>query len=196
MDFLRKVLDGIGRPDPPSAKGAAHSKTDLAHRAAAETACTDRVGSLDVARAQPLELGSLPPSRPTPGAPPSPTDQALVTVAGSAKAILILGGAGTGKTTFLCALQIDASRKQVFLAPTGVAALNLGGQTLHSFFGIPAQIINHDEIRIRAPQRKLFRNISRMVIDEISMVRADLLDVVDRTLRNADNRMHHSEACR
>ena len=115
----------------------------------------------------------------------SQSRRTVALVGGSAKAILIVGGAGTGKTTFLHALQKDSGKKQVFLAPTGVAALHLGGQTLHSFFGIPPRIINHDEIRIRARQRKLFRNIDRMVIDEISMVRADLLDVVDRTLRIA-----------
>ncbi len=111
------------------------------------------------------------------------TDRAFELVNGPAAAIMILGGAGTGKTTFLYALQKDRHKKQVFLAPTGVAALHLGGQTLHSFFSIPPRIINHDEIRVRARQRKLFRSIERMVIDEISMVRADLLDVVDRTLR-------------
>lgn len=51
--------------------------------------------------------------------------------------VMILGGAGTGKTTFLRELQKDRGKQQVFLAPTGVAALNLGGQTTHSFFGIP-----------------------------------------------------------
>jgi hypothetical protein len=119
-----------------------------------------------------------------PDSPGSPaTDRAFELLNGPAAAIMILGGAGTGKTTFLYALQKDRRKKQVFLAPTGVAALHLGGQTLHSFFSIPPRIINHDEIRIRARQRKLFRSIERMVIDEISMVRADLLDVVDRTLR-------------
>jgi ATP-dependent DNA helicase PIF1 len=94
-------------------------------------------------------------------------------------------GAGTGKTTFLQRLQKGERRKQVFLAPTGVAALQLGGQTIHSFFAIPPRIVNHDEIHLRARQRKLIRNLDRIIIDEISMVRADLLDVVDRTLRIA-----------
>src|ERR1700691_3555915 len=73
----------------------------------------------------------------------SATDRAFELVNGSGAAIMILGGAGTGKTTFLYALQKDRHKKQVFLAPTGVAALHLGGQTVHSFFGIPPRIINH-----------------------------------------------------
>src|SRR6202171_2296348 len=115
----------------------------------------------------------------------SPADRALSLANGSARTILLLGGAGTGKTTFLHTLQKDQSKRQVFLAPTGVAALRLRGQTIHSFFGIPPRIINHDEIRLSAHKRRLFRGIDRVVIDEISMVRADLLDVVDRTLRIA-----------
>lgn len=115
----------------------------------------------------------------------TPADRALALANGSSKAILVLGGAGTGKTTFLHALQRDEGKRQVFLAPTGVAALRLRGQTIHSFFGIPPQIINQDEIEVNVRQRRLFRGIDRMVIDEISMVRADLLDVVDRTLRIA-----------
>ena len=97
----------------------------------------------------------------------------------------MLGGAGTGKTTFLHELQKDQGNRQVFLAPTGVAALRLRGQTIHSFFGIPPQIVNQDEIEVNVYQRRLFRSLERVVIDEISMVRADLLDVVDRTLRIA-----------
>lgn len=115
----------------------------------------------------------------------SPFDRALKVVKSDASMVMILGGAGTGKTTFLHALQKDRSQKQVFLAPTGVAALHLGGQTLHSFFGIPPQIINPDEIQIRGRRRKLFRQIQRLVIDEVSMVRADLLDAADRILRVA-----------
>src|SRR5437588_8175746 len=97
--------------------------------------------------------------------------------------VMALGGAGTGKTTFLHELRRRGDRPQVFLAPTGVAALQLGGQTIHSFFGIPPRILDPDDVRPRGRSRKLMKKIERLVIDEVSMVRCDLLDVVDRCLR-------------
>ncbi len=71
------------------------------------------------------------------------------------------------------------------LAPTGVAALQAGGQTIHSFFGIPPRLMNPDEVKPRAQVRRLLKKLDRVVIDEISMVRADLLDAVDISLRIA-----------
>ena len=97
--------------------------------------------------------------------------------------VMALGGAGTGKTTFLHELRRRGGKHQVFLAPTGVAALELGGQTIHSFFGIPPRILNPDDVKPRGRSRKLMKKIERLVIDEVSMVRCDLLDVVDRCLR-------------
>jgi ATP-dependent DNA helicase PIF1 len=185
VDFLRKMLDRLGKPGPQSRQETAFLREDLACAPSGTPRRTQEGSSRDVGRIERNAITNpkVPPKPNTTTS--SPTDRAAALVGGSAKAILILGGAGTGKTTFLYALQKDQSRKQVFLAPTGVAALHLRGQTLHSFFGIPPRIINHDEISIRTRQRKLFRNIDRLVIDEISMVRADLLDVVDRTLRMA-----------
>jgi ATP-dependent exoDNAse (exonuclease V) alpha subunit len=71
----------------------------------------------------------------------------------------------------------------VVVAPTGIAALNAGGQTIHKFFGIPPRIVNLDDIKPRHRLGSILRRIDIIVIDEISMVRADLLDVVDKTLR-------------
>lgn len=68
------------------------------------------------------------------------------------------------------------------LAPTGVAALNVGGQTIHSFFGFPPKFITTKDIR-KHRNRKLYQNIDLLVIDEISMVRADMLDNIDYFLR-------------
>ncbi|MFK8252123.1 ATP-dependent DNA helicase [Ancylobacter terrae] len=98
---------------------------------------------------------------------------------------LVLGGAGTGKTSFLHALRKAGGTKQAFLAPTGVAALQLGGQTIHSFFGLPPRLLNPEDVKPRAQRRTVLKKLERLVIDEISMVRADVLDAVDRCLRIA-----------
>lgn len=102
-----------------------------------------------------------------------------------ARVLMVLGGAGTGKTTFLRQLRREPRGRQVFLAPTGVAALQVSGQTIHSFFGIPPRLLNPDEVKPRAQVRRLIKKLDRVVIDEISMVRADLLDAVDLSLRIA-----------
>lgn len=99
--------------------------------------------------------------------------------------VMVLGGAGTGKTTFLHALRRSGGTKQAFLAPTGVAALQLGGQTIHSFFGLPPRLIDPAEAKPRAQRKAVLKKLERLVIDEISMVRADVLDSIDRCLRVA-----------
>lgn len=100
----------------------------------------------------------------------------------AAPAVLLHGRAGTGKTTLIHSLKSEGLR-YVVVAPTGVAALNAGGQTIHKFFGIPPRIVNLDEIKPRNRLGSILRRIDLIVIDEISMVRSDLLDVVDQTLR-------------
>jgi ATP-dependent DNA helicase PIF1 len=129
---------------------------------------------------------------PAAGSPSEPDmttfDIAFRRIAATEPLVMVLGGAGTGKTTFLHELRRRGGARQVFLAPTGVAALQLGGQTIHSFFGIPPRILNPDEVKPSARSRKLLGKIDRLVIDEVSMVRCDLLDVVDRCLRIARNR--------
>ncbi|MGQ3673024.1 ATP-dependent DNA helicase [Xanthobacter sp. TB0136] len=111
--------------------------------------------------------------------------RALAAIRARAPLLMVLGGAGTGKTTFLQNLKRRGGGRQVFLAPTGVAALQVGGQTIHSFFGIPPRLMNPDEVRPRVQVRRLLKKLDRVVIDEISMVRADLLDAVDISLRIA-----------
>jgi ATP-dependent exoDNAse (exonuclease V) alpha subunit len=96
--------------------------------------------------------------------------------------VLLHGRAGTGKTTLIHSLKKEGFR-HVVVAPTGIAALNAGGQTVHKFFGIPPRIVNLDDIKPRHRLGSILRRIDIIVIDEISMVRADLLDVVDKTLR-------------
>ena len=99
----------------------------------------------------------------------------------------ITGRAGTGKSTLLQLFRNTTQKKVVVLAPTGVAALNVKGQTIHSFFGLPPRLFNPKEIK-KKKDRRLFKNMETLVIDEISMVRADILDAIDISLRvNRDN---------
>ncbi len=97
--------------------------------------------------------------------------------------LFLTGRAGTGKSTLLTYFREHTHKKHVVLAPTGVAALNVKGQTIHSFFGFHPAIQLHLVQRANKQALALFRTIETIVIDEISMVRADLLDCIDRALR-------------
>ncbi len=105
--------------------------------------------------------------------------------------VFLTGKAGTGKTTFLHALKADCPKRMIVTAPTGVAAINAGGVTLHSFFQLPFGpfVPGGDSERQTAAQRltrqkrDIIRSLDLLVIDEISMVRGDLLDAVDFVLR-------------
>jgi len=110
--------------------------------------------------------------------------------------IFLTGKAGTGKTTFLHRLKSTLSKRMIVTAPTGVAAINAGGVTLHSFFQIPfGPYIPGSDIERQLEQRRfskekigIFKRLDLLVIDEISMVRADLLDSVDAVLRRYKQR--------
>jgi len=99
--------------------------------------------------------------------------------------LFITGKAGTGKSTLLAHFKQKSKKKVVVLAPTGVAALNVGGATLHSFFRLPPRPIHLDEVKaLRSKKRlKLYQSIDTIIIDEVSMVRADMMDVIDRFMR-------------
>ncbi|BDI24166.1 ATP-dependent RecD-like DNA helicase [Herbiconiux sp. L3-i23] len=99
--------------------------------------------------------------------------------------VLVTGRAGTGKSTLLNHLSWHSSKQLVICAPTGVAALNVGGQTIHSLFKLPIGVIADRELEQDADLRKLLGAVELLVIDEVSMVNADLLDAVDRALRQA-----------
>ena len=111
------------------------------------------------------------------------------------RSVFLTGKAGTGKSTFLKYICANTKKKHVVLAPTGIAAVNVGGQTMHSFFKIPFKpllpddpdIANTSRLRktLRYPKEKvkLIRELELIIIDEISMVRADIIDFVDRVLR-------------
>ncbi|MEM8527176.1 MAG: DEAD/DEAH box helicase [Bacteroidota bacterium] len=96
--------------------------------------------------------------------------------------IFITGRAGTGKSTLLQLFRNTTRKKAVVLAPTGVAALNVQGQTIHSFFKFPAKLLTPKDIKKRR-DRRLYQRMEILIIDEISMVRADLLDNIDLFLR-------------
>ena len=106
--------------------------------------------------------------------------------------IFVTGRAGTGKSTLLNHLSWHTSKQVVICAPTGVAALNVGGQTIHSLFRLPIGVIADHEIEQTRELRKLLGTLDTIVIDEVSMVNADLLDAVDRSLRQARQRPHEA----
>jgi ATP-dependent DNA helicase PIF1 len=99
--------------------------------------------------------------------------------------IFVTGRAGTGKSTLLNHLSWNTSKQVVIAAPTGVAALNVGGQTIHSLFRLPIGVIADHTIDQVPELRKLLNTIDTLVIDEVSMVNADLVDAIDRSLRQA-----------
>lgn len=121
--------------------------------------------------------------------------------------IFLTGKAGTGKTTFLKFIRENTYKKTAVTAPTGVAAINAGGVTLHSLFQLPLgpyiptrsnagfenatnETMLFRNIRFSSERRELIRELELLIIDEVSMVRADMLDAVDAVLRHFRNRLH------
>jgi len=96
--------------------------------------------------------------------------------------LLVSGNAGTGKSTLIRYLRAVLKRRLVVAAPTGVAALNVGGVTVHSFFHLPPKIHSDEDIKL-VYDRRLYQKLELLVIDECSMLRCDLLDSVDKFLR-------------
>ena len=110
------------------------------------------------------------------------------------RSLFLTGKAGTGKSTFLRYVADHTKKKHVILAPTGIAAINAGGSTLHSFFRLPFHpLLPNDSryswrhiketLKYTSAQRKLIREVELIIIDEISMVRADIIDFIDKILR-------------
>ncbi|HYK45713.1 MAG TPA: helix-turn-helix domain-containing protein [Parafilimonas sp.] len=132
---------------------------------------------------------------------------ALALVTESRRNIFLTGKAGTGKTTFLKYVREHCQKQIAVVAPTGVAAINAGGATIHSFFQLPLspfipeargftenKVMNKHSLlgrmRINKEKRKIFQQLELLVIDEISMVRADTMDAIDTILRYFRNRSH------
>jgi Cdc6-like AAA superfamily ATPase len=102
------------------------------------------------------------------------------------KNVFITGRAGTGKSTLLDYFRRQTEKKVAVLAPTGVAAVNVKGQTIHSFFKFKPSITLQTVKRLRESgdkKKNIYQKLEMIIIDEISMVRADLLDCVDKFLR-------------
>ncbi len=130
-------------------------------------------------------------------------NNALEIIKHTKKTVYLTGKAGTGKTTFLKYLKTTVHKNMIVVAPTGVAAINAGGQTIHSFFQIPPSLFVPNDKRLRKSanmgdedkstifehfnyseeKQKIINNLEVLVVDEVSMVRCDLLDVIDRLLR-------------
>ncbi|MCR5366213.1 MAG: AAA family ATPase [Prevotella sp.] len=109
------------------------------------------------------------------------------------RSIFLTGKAGTGKTTFLKAVVEQSSKRSIVVAPTGVAAINAGGMTIHSFFQLPfSPFVPGAKIESRfdfgKEKRKIISSLDLLIIDEISMVRSDLLDAIDSVLRRFRDR--------
>ncbi len=109
--------------------------------------------------------------------------KALDLMENTSKHVFITGKAGTGKSTLLDYFRNHTRKKLVVLAPTGVSALNVKGQTIHSFFGFKPNVTLNSIKKIKGNQKNIYKELDTIVIDEASMVRADLLDCIDKFLR-------------
>ncbi len=109
--------------------------------------------------------------------------KALELMENTSRNVFITGKAGTGKSTLLDYFRTHTKKKIVVLAPTGVSALNVRGQTIHSFFGFKPNVTLNSIKRLKGGQKNIYKELDAIVIDEASMVRADLLDCIDKFLR-------------
>lgn len=105
-------------------------------------------------------------------------------IATTDKCLFITGKAGTGKTTFIRRIQEEIDKTFLVLAPTGLAAIAAGGQTVHSFFGFPMEVIGpRTPLRVSNANMMLLRHVDTIIVDEASMLRSDMVDGMDRYLR-------------
>jgi len=111
--------------------------------------------------------------------------QAYDLIANTYTSFFLTGKAGSGKTTFLRRVQNEIKKNFVVLAPTGVAAILAGGQTIHSFFGFPLEALPLGSVgKINQERYNIIKKVDTIIIDEVSMVRCDIIDAIDATLRD------------
>ena len=109
-------------------------------------------------------------------------------VANTNTCLFITGKAGTGKTTFIKRIRQEIDKNFLVLAPTGIAAIAVGGQTIHSFFRFPMQALGpHTKISLPGESKMILKNTDTIIVDEASMVRSDMVDGMDRCLRMVFN---------
>ncbi|MEI7528754.1 MAG: AAA family ATPase [Elusimicrobiota bacterium] len=109
--------------------------------------------------------------------------KALHMMENGTRSVFVTGKAGTGKSTLLRYFRDHTAKKIVVLAPTGVAALNVGGETIHSFFSFQPDITASAVKKVRGKWAQIYKELDALVIDEVSMARADLMDCVDAFMR-------------
>lgn len=120
--------------------------------------------------------------------------EALQIIKFTRRSLFLTGKAGTGKSTFLRYVRANIKKKTIVLAPTGISAINVGGSTLHSFFKLPFHPLLPNDIqysvrhlrktlKYNGEKCKILREVELIIIDEISMVRADIIDFIDKVLR-------------
>lgn len=120
--------------------------------------------------------------------------KALQIIQFTRRSLFLTGKAGTGKSTFMRHIAATIKKKHIILAPTGIAAINAGGSTLHSFFKLPFHPLLptdkrysarniRDTLKYNGEKTKMLREVELIIIDEISMVRADIIDFIDKVLR-------------
>ena len=156
-DIVKRIL-GYAPPDTGSLDKKANHQSKPVRRAEMESASMDDI-EVTAEYQKVLEL-----------------------INGDIPVIFVTGRAGTGKSTFIHFVRRHFEGKLAVVAPTGVAALNAGGQTINSFFRFPPRVLHPDDIK-RVKDDKLYKALRVLVVDEISMVRADVLDSMDAFLR-------------
>src|SRR5215831_7270240 len=109
--------------------------------------------------------------------------RALALIESGVSPLLITGGAGTGKSALLQYFRKNTKKRVAVVAPTGMAAVNVRGVTIHSFFKFPPTLIQQTSIKTRRDRTEMFRSLDTLIVDEVSMVRADLMDGIDWSLR-------------
>jgi DNA polymerase III epsilon subunit-like protein len=182
-----------------------------AHRAEADVAACARCLFALLQRGMALQAPNAPVQsatpQPKPALPAFDLDNrefqvALDLIENTNRSVFLTGKAGTGKSTFLRHIVANTRKKAIVVAPTGVAALNAGGMTIHKMFSLPLSILQPNDHRVPyfGPQRytgeclnkakyDLLQAVELVIIDEVSMVRADILDAVDRALRLNSRRL-------
>lgn len=181
LALAEKVAKLLGE-DPPEVEGPLKFVRRRPRSSSAKIDIQKSGRRVPLTRAKKRRLAKSPPREPFRSN--AELDAAFGAVAAGKPIVFVTGGAGTGKSTFIRELRGRFREKQsIVLAPTGVAALNAGGQTIHSFCRLPLRTVTPEDVVELDEGREVIQQLDLLIIDEISMVRADVLDGVERFLR-------------